>query len=191
MSLCLEFQKEKRCLSGCGQLKNSSQSCQCHCPGTWDLSPQRGTLSRPLRQECPWVPRGPGVLTRSSREGGREPRRPRAAGREDEEGPRAQDAAPLAAGKGGRGAPWGPGGNRPCPRLGVRTSEARAVRTSVCGELLEQRPHPGGSDRGCESFPTSESLGVHFCKMCTSTAPLHWATGKISKSCNRPRLILL
>ena len=90
-------------------------------PGPVNLFPHAadGTLSRPLRRGRPWVLWGPGVLTRSSREGGREPGGPRATGREDEEGPRAQDAAPLAAGKGGHGAPWGPGGNRPCPRPGV------------------------------------------------------------------------
>ena len=34
--------------------------------------------------------------------------------------------------KGGDGAPWGPGGNRPCPRLGLRTSEPRAFREPAC-----------------------------------------------------------
>ena len=53
----------------------------------------------------------------------REPGGPRAAGPEDEEGPRAQDVAPLAAGKGGHGAPWGPGGTGPAHArvLGLRS----------------------------------------------------------------------
>ena len=44
--------------------------------------------------------------------------RPRAAGREDEEGPRAQDAGPLEARKGGKGGSLGPqrGAALPTPR---------------------------------------------------------------------------
>lgn len=41
-------------------------------------------------------------------EGGRQPGRPCAAGREDEEGPRAEDAVPLEAGKRGRRGSLGP-----------------------------------------------------------------------------------
>ena len=79
----------------------------------------------------------------SSREGGREPGGPRAAGREVEEGPRAQDAAPLEARKGGRRGSLGPQGSSPAhawafaPGGPCQTPDLqKCQRISPCGLTL-------------------------------------------------------
>lgn len=99
--------------------------------GNLSLHVAERTLSRPLRQGDPGCPRGPASWRGPhKREAERWADPVLLAGRMRRgRGPRMRGLWKPE--KGGKGAPWGPSGGQPCPRLGVRTFQPSPAHSTL------------------------------------------------------------